>query len=256
MRVLSEGAHSPVADAFLAIARDAETYAKLRALVTDLPQLSEDHFASNIVVAAFLGQRPTGGYRVTIESDGRRIRIGSEGPPPDALVTQVLTTPFKIVSLPWAKDDPVIIEADGAWQRMMRPYRVLSGEFKVSGGIAGRSESFELTGELRIMRQGDLATVLFELQGPKAALRGAATGSVRRDGAVEIDDLSFNPLIPPPCPRVRASGLFTENEEELKLNLSPQPCNATDAFNGSGQLNSRATAPAPKRNDPNKGRLL
>ncbi len=59
-------------------------------------------FAQSMVVAVFLGSRPTAGFEVEItavrQEGGRTVVDYVEGrPPPDALTAQVLTSPFHIV---------------------------------------------------------------------------------------------------------------------------------------------------------------
>lgn len=47
VRVLAESAQSRVDDAFVAVARDAETYTALRELAGQLPELNADFFTTN-----------------------------------------------------------------------------------------------------------------------------------------------------------------------------------------------------------------
>jgi PrcB C-terminal len=58
-----------------------------------------------MVVAVFLGIRPTGGYGVEITAARREggtlvVEYVERRPRPDALLTQALTAPFHIVALP------------------------------------------------------------------------------------------------------------------------------------------------------------
>ena len=62
-------------------------------------------FAADLVVAVVAGQRPTAGYEVDIVAIERGPAVTTviyrvRRPPPDALVAQVLTSPFHIVRLP------------------------------------------------------------------------------------------------------------------------------------------------------------
>ena len=62
-------------------------------------------FSLNVVAAAFLGIRPTAGYRVEIvgtrrENDALVVEYVERRPAADAIVLQVLTSPFHIVTLP------------------------------------------------------------------------------------------------------------------------------------------------------------
>jgi hypothetical protein len=61
-------------------------------------------FSMNVVAAVFSGMRPTAGYRVEIvgtrrENDSLVVEYVERRPPADAIVLQVLTSPFHIVTL-------------------------------------------------------------------------------------------------------------------------------------------------------------
>src|SRR5947209_7717951 len=66
LKVLAEGSVSPINTSFVGVFRDAETYASLRGQAVNLPELKADFFKSNIVIAAFLGERNTGGYSIAM----------------------------------------------------------------------------------------------------------------------------------------------------------------------------------------------
>jgi hypothetical protein len=62
-------------------------------------------FSTSLVAAVFLGTRPTGGFRVEIvaarrENDALVVEYVERRPAADTLVTQILTSPFHMVSLP------------------------------------------------------------------------------------------------------------------------------------------------------------
>jgi hypothetical protein len=65
-----------------------------------------------VVLGAFLGERPTGGYGVEIVRicDGR-IVVERRSPPEDAIVTQALTAPYHMVLTRAGLEDPVFCEA-------------------------------------------------------------------------------------------------------------------------------------------------
>lgn len=59
---------------------------------------------SGTYLAAFWGEKPTGGYSVAVESarlSGGRVtvRLALREPPPDAMVTQALTYPYAVALL-------------------------------------------------------------------------------------------------------------------------------------------------------------
>ncbi|HYO91186.1 MAG TPA: protease complex subunit PrcB family protein, partial [Pyrinomonadaceae bacterium] len=165
LKILAGGAYGKVNDAFVVVARDAETYAALRELVDNLPQVSADFFKKNIVVAAFLGQRRTGGYGVEITlAENNRLRVSSTSPPAGSMTTQALTAPFKVISIPDLEHRSLSIEIGPAWNNETRPYRVSSGDFTTGGGFAGRIERLQLAGDIRVSRLGKLATFVFDLK--------------------------------------------------------------------------------------------
>src|SRR5215813_9483999 len=65
LKVIAQGFHSSITDPFIAIVRDEATYAELTKLDSRLPKLNVD-LKTNVVIAAFLGQRNTGGFSVEI----------------------------------------------------------------------------------------------------------------------------------------------------------------------------------------------
>lgn len=251
IKVLAGGGHSRVGDAFIAVARDAETYAQLRGLVEQLPEMQASFFKTNAVVAAFLGGRRTGGFAVSFTGDGRGLRVGESSPSADMMVTQALTSPFKVVSVPVSDDQPLHVIAEQTWQTGMRPYRVATGAWTMSGGIAGRIEKFQFEGDVRTMRHGKLATFLFALKSREEnkarELNGLATGVVQPDGSISITHLDADSFVELPRAAVRAAGRLTNNESNLSLQFAPLPSNVADGFNGEGKLEAVATAPPPKR---------
>lgn len=258
IKVLAEGAYSKVQDAFIAVARDAETYAALREYAGNLPEQSADYFEKNAVVAAFLGQRRSGGYGVEIAQASKgHLRASERTPPKGSMTTQALTAPFKIVSIKVSDEGhgidegPIIVEADAAWQGAMRAYRLTGGAFKTGGGFAGRFENLKLEGEFRIMRQGKLATVFFNLKGTGGAkaraLTETATGIVQDGGSITLPRLDPNSLVDMPRGALRATGRLTENESKLALTFDSLPTIVADGYSGTGNLEAVATAPAPAK---------
>jgi hypothetical protein len=241
-----------VSNAFIAVARDADTYAALRRLIPNLPEVDKEFFNSNLVVAAFLGERRTGGYSVRFRRAGDgALRIEETRPPKDAIVTQAITTPFSVASVPVETQGSVAIDAGEAWRAMIRPYKIMEGEFTMSGGIAGRTEKFGLAGGIGVMREGSLATLLFDLQGKDGAklrqLRDAASGVVQSDGRLAVGHLGAGSLVTQPADALNATGTFAESERTLSLTFSSIPGKVRDGFNGKGSLKAEATGPAPQK---------
>ncbi len=251
LKELAAGAYGPLRDAFVVAARDAQTYAQLRALVKDLPDQSADFFQTHVVVAAFLGQRSSGGYSIALKRTGRNgLSLVEQGPPKGAMVTMALTAPFRVVALPLGLDDALALTLDTAWQQRQRPYRVTSGELTVIGGFAGIKEQSTLTGTLRVMRAGDLATFTFDVQSKGGAtlhrLTDTATGSVDQQGRVTLPRVDAYALSGAIESLLRMSGQFTDGEQNLSLSFETVPVgNVSDNFSAQGKLAAVATAPAP-----------
>ncbi len=247
MKVLAEGAYGNVSEAFVAIVYDVEGYAALRALAGNLPEVNADFFRTHAVVGAFLGTRSTGGYgvQITREASGA-LRITESTPPRDAMTTQALTAPFKIVSVPVNGEGSPALRLGEAWRSAARLYRVKEGAFTSSGGITGRGERFKLEGDLRVARLGKLITLAFELKGAGGNrprnLSATATGLAKDDGSFSISPLDAGTLVAPPNGGLQATGQLTENGERLSLKFTSLPSRASDSFSGTGSLEAFALA--------------
>lgn len=250
IKILGQGAHNVVSEEFVAVARDAETYQELRRLANNLPVLSADAFDHVAVVAAFLGQRRTGGYGVEItQSADGVVRISESKPPQGSLTTQALTTPYKVVSVPLENERALRLDLDPAWRWGQRPYRLTSGEFTMSGGFAGRSEQMRLEGGFITVRQGNLATFIFDVKGAGGKkpreLKEVTTGIVRAGGEVSLARFNAGSLVEPPANLLKAQGRFTAQENELTLEFESLPSNIADGYQGKGRLAAKATGPPP-----------
>src|SRR5206468_1580535 len=123
----------------------------LRALAGNLPALNEEFFRSNLIVAAFLGERNTGGYSIAISREPNgQIRIAEKAPRKDMMVTQMITSPFKVISLSISGTPPISLSLGETFQQPAQVYRISSGTFSLSGGLAGRSETYHLAGKLQV----------------------------------------------------------------------------------------------------------
>ena len=259
LKLIGEGAYSRVSESFVAVARDAETYAALRQLHEGLPQLGADFFEANAVVAAFLGQRRSGGFAVGITRgrDGT-LRLSESAPPPDAITTMALTAPFRVVSFAHSQEHPVRLALAGPWQEQARPYRV-AGEFTMTGGFAGVREPFKVAGTLGVLRYQNLATVLFDLKGEGGgkprALADAATGTVDGSRQLSVARLDPGTFILTPRRAMRAVGRFSEGEGKLSLSLEATQTAVADGFNGRGTLEAEATGPPPPKRAPDDERM-
>lgn len=252
LKVLAEGSQSAITNPFVAVVRDAETYAALVKLDGNLPKLDEEFFQSNAVIAAFLGERNTGGYSVEINREGAGgFRVSEKKPGKDMMVTQMITSPFKVVAIDGGASSPVWLALDDAWQQRIQSYPITTGRFTMGGGIAGTSEEFVLKGELAVMREGKVATFQFRLAGTGGtrahALTDYATGVVESDGKIKINRFSAGSLIAPPNAGLKADGRFTDGNKKLSLNLWSRPSMIADGYGGQGSIEA---AVASSTNNP------
>ncbi len=99
---LARGDHSQVEEPRQVVARSAGEWASLWKAHGGTGKPPAVDFARSMVIAVFLGTRPTAGHSVEIlriEKQGAALVVTyQEGrPAPDAMVAQVLTAPFHIV---------------------------------------------------------------------------------------------------------------------------------------------------------------
>ena len=245
LKTLAEGSQSSITDPFVAVIRDEATYAKLRNMEPSLPRLQADFLRLNVVVAVFLGTRNTGGYSVEISRvENGKIRIAEKAPPKGAMTTQVITSPFKIVSFAPEGSTAVELSTGGLFQERAQLYRISSGSFNLSGGLTGASESFQLHGKLQVTRLGDLVTIGFALvssdSSPERSLRSSATGVIK-DGAITIERMTHGSLLGPPSGELKVSGKFLE-KNRLSLELASQPIYVPESYAGLGAIEAELVA--------------
>jgi hypothetical protein len=255
MKVLAQGFHSSITNQFVAVVRDAETYKELRKRDGNLPQLDAAFFEANIVVAAFLGERNTGGYAVEItEEASGKIHVAERKPGKGAMVPQMITSPFKIVAITAHPNSRVLLSLDDAWRARSKFYRVNRGSFGFSGGFAGGGEGFELKGTVLVMRAGafkserpdgkkattELVTFSFDLfsSGERAmrSMADSATAVVKSDDRIVMQRMNAGSLVPPPHGGFQSSGTFSEEGRKLLLQLSSLPTEILDGYSGSGRI--------------------
>jgi hypothetical protein len=241
LKVLAEGFHSSIVNSFIAVVRDAETYDALLKLDSNLPKVDPEFFKTNTIIAAFLGQRNTGGYSVTVSRDaGGRIQINEKVPGKDVMVPQMITSPFKLVSIQ-SSGAPASLSLGRAFQQRVQTYKVTSASFKISGGLTGRGDEFRLEGEIQTMREADLVTISFALKSAGASrersLNDYATGLVRNN-RLNVNKLSDGGLVDPPSGGLRAKGEFLP-DNKLVLKFSGIQIMVPESYTGEGSLEAK-----------------
>ena len=237
MKTLAEGAMSQIETPFVFVARDAKTFELLKTSVDGLPAASEIDFTKTAVVAAFAGEKNTGGYLLEIKQTGENFAIEILSPPSGAITAQVLTNPYKITLVPVEAEKSLNLTVSEDFKSAIKTYKIATSEFEYSGGFAGRQKKFSADGTIDVMQFGDLVTLDFNLSGKnterKMKLTETASG-IFRDGEIELMRLDAGSFSEGPKPPNKVSGLMTENK--LILTFEPLPTNVADGFSMSGKL--------------------
>ncbi|HSK70194.1 MAG TPA: protease complex subunit PrcB family protein [Pyrinomonadaceae bacterium] len=237
IKTLAAGAYSVVEDTFLFTARSKETYALLKSFAENLPPESEIDFSKSAVVAAFAGEKRTGGYSVEIKNSSGRITVEVKEPPKDAITTDALTYPFQIALVAVEEENPLDLAVSENWTKAMQTYRVSTGEFEYSGGIAGRGKKFPVEGTIGVLQMGDYVTLGFDLSsvGTKGKMKLSEIASgVMRDGKIELARLDAGSFSENPKPPLKVTGTSTDGR--LVLTFEPHPTTVADGFEARGKL--------------------
>ena len=251
LKILAEGFHSSITNPFVAVVRDAETYSLLTELAGGLPKLDDEFFKSNAVVAAFLGERNTGGYSVEITRRGSGgIRVSEKVPGKGVMVPQMITAPFKIVAVEGGASLPVLLALDDKWRQEMQTYRVTAGKFGSGGGFTGITEHFDVGGEVSVMHGRRLVTFAFDIYSSgserKRSLVECATGEVTSDRHITIHKMCADSFVNSPNGGLQATGAFTIGARKLYLNFASLPSYISDGYGGTGNIEAEAAFSAPK----------
>ena len=123
---LAQGYYGGIRTAMRSVLRDQKSWEALwrehTSNVSPVPPVPGVDFASQMVLAVAMGERPTGGYAIEVTevragtaSEPMTVLVREARPPKDATVTQALTSPFHFVAIPlWpgavqfaVVDDPI-----------------------------------------------------------------------------------------------------------------------------------------------------
>jgi len=237
VKTISEGAYSKVETPFVFVANSAETYAQLQDMVENFPSVSDIDFEKTAAVAAFAGTKSTGGFSVNIKNVFNKIVLEVVAPPKGAMLTQALTTPYKVVLVPIMQEKNLLLEVSADWKNTIQTYRITKGEFESSGGFAGRLEKFDAEGTIGILSFGKYATMIFNLSGngtqKKRKLSETASG-IFTEGKIELTQLDAGSFSEGPKPPLKVIGTFTK--DKLSLTFEPLPTRVRDGFEVRGKI--------------------
>ena len=120
IRSLAKGGFSGIKEARQEVIRDPVAWEKLwkqhSASASSAEKIPAVDFASEIVIAATMGTKRTGGYTIEIirvepAEKSLKIFVKQTSPPPGALTIQALTAPFHFVAVPKSDLKPEFVEA-------------------------------------------------------------------------------------------------------------------------------------------------
>ncbi|NNE66888.1 MAG: protease complex subunit PrcB family protein [Pyrinomonadaceae bacterium] len=239
--IVSEGSYSKVDKPFIFVVRDAETYKLLGDLIGDFKPGDVD-FEKNAIVAAFSGEKMTGGYAVSIKLVDGVCVIGDVAPAHGAIVTEALTRPFALVSVPIEEEGSLAISADETWTASMDDYRVVKGEFSFTGGFIGLTRKYGVEGILSVSRFGEFVTISFDVKGTgdEASRKMRDIGSGKMDEKMpELLRIEGGNLIDRPHPPLQVDTDFGENVVKMKFTPGKRPYIVNDGFEGKGWLEAK-----------------
>ena len=248
--VLAEGFHSSISDSFIAVIRDADTYSVLREMDLSLPSLDGEFFKSNTLIAAFLGERPTGGYSISIADETGGFILAEVKPKPGSMVPQSITSPFTLVATPQPGNRRLVLDFGDPWKESFKTYRVDRGRFTTLGLPADMTADFSVVGDIEVIGHGELMTFLFHVResgresGLIRGLSGTFSEVVETETHVTINNLPAWGALNGHN-RSQAIGFFSDGGRKLSLRFTSSPTNNVDVATGEGYV--EASLQEPKR---------
>lgn len=238
-QLIKEGAYSGIKEPFVFVARDDASYRLLVGMVDGLEPDSSIDFQKSAVIAAFSGEKATGGYAVRINAEEGKYEIEDVSPPHGAIVTEALTTPFAIVTVPTEEEASLLLRLDGTWSSRIQKYRVTEGSFEFSGGFLGRSTKFGIVGTIGLLQHENLVSLFFDLKEQKEdqqrVLDDIGSGNFAGD-AVQMRRIEGGNFIDRPHPPLGVSGTIADGEMVLSFRPGKRPYIVSDGFEGRGEL--------------------
>ena len=125
MEKVAASERSGVAEARQVVVRSEAQWQQLWDEIAPRRPKPQVDLTARMIIGVFLGERPTSGYSVQImevreEPDGLRVKYAERAPAPGAMVMQVLTSPFSLISVPARTGDVRFEQVPAAPQRLLR----------------------------------------------------------------------------------------------------------------------------------------
>jgi hypothetical protein len=130
VKTLAQGAFSAIYEPELKVIKDAAEWAdfwkKHSARKAEPDPAPKVDFEKEMVIAATLGRRNTGGYKIEIErvrEEDKKLKvlIRKSSPPKGAMTIQSLTAPFHFVAAPRSELKPELVEVEASAKAPVSP---------------------------------------------------------------------------------------------------------------------------------------
>lgn len=236
---LAEGSQSKLTEPFIYIVRTQGDFENLKNLIDGFSTDKKIDFKKQAVIAAFAGTKSTGGYSVSITETEGQPNVAIKNPPEDAIVTQALTSPYKVSVIPIDEENSLKVIASEEFQYQMKTYKVTASEFEFSGGFLGMHKKFQAEGIIKVMKSGNYITFAFNLWGKgkesNRKLFEMASGNLREDSA-NISRVEGGNFINKPHPPWNVSVKFSENKLLMEFRPGKRDYVVSDGYEGRGSL--------------------
>ncbi len=237
-KTLAEGADASVTTPFVFVARTPDAFALLQKLVKNLSSETID-FNRTAVVAAFAGTKNTGGYSVDVKENAGKISVKLVAPPKDAMVTQIITSPYKVALVQVEQENSLNLDLPANFSSQMKNYRLTSGEFEFSGGFTGMQKKFAAQGTIGVFSFGEYVTLIFNLTGKagenKRRLFETVSG-VMQGEKINLGRIEAGDFFDRPHPFLVANGTFSGNKLSLLFAPGKRDYVVNDGYTGGGKL--------------------
>lgn len=234
-KILAEGNQSLIDKPFVFVAREQKAYSQLQNLVEGLP--GEIDFKNFAVVAGFAGERPTGGWSVEIRKSGNKMLVDVQSPRKDMMVTQMITSPFKVCLIPLDKNGGLPLEISTAYAKNFNIFQIKKGDFEFTGGIAGIRKKFKFNGTIKMLTFGENITFFYDLYGTgkdsKRKLNEFGSGTLKNED-LELISLDAGNFVDSPHPSFTVKGSL--KNKKITQTFESLASNVADGYIGKGSL--------------------
>lgn len=101
---LARGTNAPIDRRVNYLITSPEQFRDLWAMIGAAEMMPDIDFSAYVVAAVFAGEKPTGGYDITVsgvkDADVRTVTVTLAEPGGDCVLTQMITAPYQIIKLP------------------------------------------------------------------------------------------------------------------------------------------------------------